>query len=158
MKKENFTFSCIRNPIDRTYSYYEKYKNSYFDYLLEKKRRKGIISDTVLKITDTIKLSKTGAMEKIVLCTGDVKMQSIWFNALRDEPGLKVLKEGMPILLDIYQKAGKSRAPSAQDVTLPADESESGEKVCFFCPFLQGINKNKGFQELKKYGIRFFLK
>lgn len=29
---------------------------------------------------------------------------SIWFNALRDETGLKVLQEGMPVLLDIYRK------------------------------------------------------
>jgi len=40
-EKKYFTFSCIRNPIDRTYSYYVKYKNSSYDYLLEKERRKG---------------------------------------------------------------------------------------------------------------------
>ena len=37
------------------------------------------------------------------LFTNDVETTSIWFNALRDETGLKVLKEGMPVLLDIYQ-------------------------------------------------------
>ncbi|MGE0078442.1 MAG: polysaccharide deacetylase family protein [Bacteroidales bacterium] len=41
---------------------------------------------------------------KTCLLTNDVETTSIWFNALRDETGLKVLKEGMPILLDIYQK------------------------------------------------------
>lgn len=38
------------------------------------------------------------------LLTNDVETTSIWFNALRDETGLKVFKEGMPVLLDIYQK------------------------------------------------------
>lgn len=38
------------------------------------------------------------------LLTNDVETTSIWFNTLRDETGLKVLKEGMPILLDIYAK------------------------------------------------------
>jgi len=41
---------------------------------------------------------------KQCLLTNDVETTSIWFNALRDETGLKVLREGMPILLDIYQK------------------------------------------------------
>ena len=38
------------------------------------------------------------------LLSNDVETTSIWFNALRDETGLKVLREGMPILLDIYRK------------------------------------------------------
>jgi hypothetical protein len=38
------------------------------------------------------------------LLTNDVETTSIWFNSLRDEMGLKVLKEGMPALLDIYSK------------------------------------------------------
>ena len=41
-------------------------------------------------------------MTKYCLLTNDVGTTSIWFNALRDETGLKVLKEGMPILLDLY--------------------------------------------------------
>lgn len=41
---------------------------------------------------------------KHCLLTNDVETTSIWFNALRNETGLKVLKEGMPILLDIYEK------------------------------------------------------
>jgi peptidoglycan-N-acetylglucosamine deacetylase len=43
-------------------------------------------------------------MRKYALWTNDVETTSIWFNTLRDETGLKVWKEGMPILLDIYQK------------------------------------------------------
>ena len=41
---------------------------------------------------------------KFCLFTNDVETTSIWFNTLRDETGLKVLKEGMPILLDIYSE------------------------------------------------------
>lgn len=41
---------------------------------------------------------------KYCLLTNDVETTSIWFNSLRDETGLKVLKEGMPILLDIYAR------------------------------------------------------
>ena len=41
---------------------------------------------------------------KYCLLTNDVETTSIWFNTLRDETGLKVLKEGMPILLDIYNE------------------------------------------------------
>ena len=40
------------------------------------------------------------------LFTTDVETTSIWFNALRDETGLKVLQEGMPLLLDIYAQHG----------------------------------------------------
>ncbi len=38
------------------------------------------------------------------LLSNDVETTSIWHNSLRDETGLKVLKEGMPILLDLYAK------------------------------------------------------
>lgn len=38
------------------------------------------------------------------LFTNDVETTSIWLNTLRDETGLKVLKEGMPALLDLYEK------------------------------------------------------
>jgi len=38
------------------------------------------------------------------LFTNDVETTSIWLNTLRDETGLKVLREGMPILLDIYNE------------------------------------------------------
>lgn len=41
---------------------------------------------------------------KYCLLTNDVETTSIWHNSLRDETGLKVLKEGMPILLDLYEK------------------------------------------------------
>lgn len=40
------------------------------------------------------------------MLTNDVETTSIWFNSLRDETGLKVLKEGMPVLLDLYEKYG----------------------------------------------------
>ncbi len=40
------------------------------------------------------------------LFTTDVETTSIWFNALRDETGLKVVREGMPVLLDIYARHG----------------------------------------------------
>ena len=43
-------------------------------------------------------------MKKYCLLTNDVETTSIWLNKLRDETGLKVLKEGMPILLDIYSE------------------------------------------------------
>jgi len=42
--------------------------------------------------------------KKFCLLTNDVETCSIWFNALRDETGHKVLVEGMPRLLDIYAK------------------------------------------------------
>jgi len=38
------------------------------------------------------------------LLTNDVETTSIWFNDLRDQTGEKVLKEGMPHLLDLYAK------------------------------------------------------
>tara|TARA_Y100001980_G_C14555226_1_gene343311 strand:+ start:2732 stop:3649 length:918 start_codon:yes stop_codon:yes gene_type:complete len=40
----------------------------------------------------------------IFLATNDVETTSIWHNNLRDETGLKVMREGMPVLLDLYQK------------------------------------------------------
>jgi len=41
---------------------------------------------------------------KNCLLTNDVETTSIWLNTLRDETGEKVLKEGMPLLLDIYSE------------------------------------------------------
>lgn len=38
------------------------------------------------------------------LLTNDVETTSVWLNTLRDATGIKVLKVGMPILLDIYRK------------------------------------------------------
>lgn len=38
------------------------------------------------------------------LFSNDVETTSIWFNSLRDETGIKVYKEGMPRLLDIYSE------------------------------------------------------
>jgi peptidoglycan/xylan/chitin deacetylase (PgdA/CDA1 family) len=38
------------------------------------------------------------------LLTNDVETTSIWFNDLRDDTGLKVVREGMPLLLDLYRK------------------------------------------------------
>lgn len=43
---------------------------------------------------------------KTCLFTNDVETTSIWHNSLRDETGLKVLKEGMPIILELYKKYG----------------------------------------------------
>jgi len=43
-------------------------------------------------------------MSKYCLLTNDVETTSIWHNTLKDETGLKVFKEGMPLLLDLYQK------------------------------------------------------
>ena len=43
-------------------------------------------------------------MNKYCLLSNDVETTSIWFNKLRPETGLKVLREGMPALLDLYQK------------------------------------------------------
>ena len=43
-------------------------------------------------------------MKNICLWTNDVETTSIWFNTLRYETGYKVLREGMPILLDLYER------------------------------------------------------
>jgi len=43
---------------------------------------------------------------KIALLTNDVETTSIWFNDLRDDTGEKVLREGMPRLLDLYHRYG----------------------------------------------------
>lgn len=42
--------------------------------------------------------------KKIALLTNDVETTSIWYNDLRDETGAKVVREGMPLLLDLYNK------------------------------------------------------
>lgn len=42
--------------------------------------------------------------KRYCLLTNDVETTSIWHNSLRDDTGLKVFKEGMPLLLDLYQK------------------------------------------------------
>lgn len=42
--------------------------------------------------------------DKSVLLSNDVETTSIWFNDLRDDTGMKVWKEGMPLLLDLYNK------------------------------------------------------
>lgn len=43
-------------------------------------------------------------MKKYCLLSNDVETTSIWHNTLRDETGYKVFKEGMPLLLDLYEK------------------------------------------------------
>lgn len=43
-------------------------------------------------------------MDKYCLLSNDVETTSIWFNSLKKETGLKVLNEGLPILLDLYEK------------------------------------------------------
>ncbi len=43
-------------------------------------------------------------MKKYCLLSNDVETTSIWHNTLRDETGYKVLTEGMPRLLDLYEK------------------------------------------------------
>jgi peptidoglycan/xylan/chitin deacetylase (PgdA/CDA1 family) len=43
-------------------------------------------------------------IEKYCLMTNDVETTSIFYNCLSDETGEKVLKEGMPVLLDFYEK------------------------------------------------------
>lgn len=43
-------------------------------------------------------------IEKYCLITNDVETTSIWYNCLRDKTGEYVLKEGMPVLLDMYEK------------------------------------------------------
>jgi peptidoglycan-N-acetylglucosamine deacetylase len=42
--------------------------------------------------------------KRYCLLTNDVETTSIWLNTLRDATGLKVLREGMPILLELYEK------------------------------------------------------
>lgn len=44
------------------------------------------------------------AKNRYCLLSNDVETTSIWHNTLRDETGLKVFKEGMPLLLDLYEK------------------------------------------------------
>ncbi len=46
----------------------------------------------------------TTTKNKYSLLTNDVETTSIWLNTLRDETGKKVLNEGMPALLDLYEK------------------------------------------------------
>lgn len=46
----------------------------------------------------------SGDKNKYCILTNDVEEHSIWFNRLRIETAEKVLKEGMPVLLDIYDK------------------------------------------------------
>ena len=41
---------------------------------------------------------------KYCILTNDVETTSIWHNSLRDKTGLKVLNEGMPMLLDLYRE------------------------------------------------------
>src|SRR5690606_4714583 len=48
----------------------------------------------------------TGLDRPACLLTNDVETHSIWHNGLRDETGRKVLEEGMPILLDLYERYG----------------------------------------------------
>lgn len=43
---------------------------------------------------------------KNCVLSNDVETTSIWFNTLSDETGLRVINEGMPILLDIYARYG----------------------------------------------------
>ena len=43
-------------------------------------------------------------MDNYALLSNDVETTSIWFNTLSDKTGERVLKEGMPILLEIYLK------------------------------------------------------
>lgn len=42
--------------------------------------------------------------DKYCLLTNDVETTSIWHNSLRDETGKRVVEEGMPVLLDLYEK------------------------------------------------------
>ena len=42
--------------------------------------------------------------DRYCLFTNDVETTSIWHNSLRDQTGYKVYKEGMPLLLDFYEK------------------------------------------------------
>lgn len=42
--------------------------------------------------------------EFVAMLSNDVETTSIWFNDLRDATGAKVMREGMPRLLDIYAK------------------------------------------------------
>lgn len=42
--------------------------------------------------------------DKYALFSNDVETHSIWFNSLREETGIKVLNEGLPLLLEIYEK------------------------------------------------------
>ena len=54
--------------------------------------------------TDNPCIIKKNIVSKYCLLTNDVETHSIWFNTLRDETGVKVLEEGMPLLLEIYKK------------------------------------------------------
>ena len=43
-------------------------------------------------------------INKYAIFSNDVETTSIWLNSLNDETGMKVYREGMPILLDLYRK------------------------------------------------------
>lgn len=47
--------------------------------------------------------------KKYCLLSNDVETTSIWHNSLRDETGIKVYKEGMPALLDLYARYNVKR-------------------------------------------------
>ncbi len=58
-----------------------------------------------------------------------------------------VLSKLIPIILlplFLLYLFKKGVAPPTQDATQPADKSRNSGKVCFFCTFLQGINKKRG--------------
>lgn len=49
-------------------------------------------------------MSKKESGIKYCLFSNDVEAHSIWFNQVRDETAEKVIKEGLPLLLDIYRR------------------------------------------------------
>lgn len=51
-------------------------------------------------------LQKNKSRQKVCLWTNDVETHSIFHNQLRDETGERVLKDGMPLLLELYERSG----------------------------------------------------
>ncbi len=49
-------------------------------------------------------MDNIGNSSAFMMLTNDIETHSIWHNTLRDETGEKVLREGLPLLLEIYAK------------------------------------------------------
>lgn len=49
-------------------------------------------------------MHKTNKERKLVFFTNDVETTSLWNHRLSDKTGEKVLKDGMPVLLELYEK------------------------------------------------------
>lgn len=108
LKKLGFTPAAFEQMMNNKPKLFLDYRSYYqlikfFEKPLRWGAKVGIIPDVIIKkffgfLEDLL----TDKMNKHCLLTNDVETTSIWFNSLRDETALKVLNEGMPLLLDTY--------------------------------------------------------